>query len=546
MMEKNNTKNIMFALLIILIFITGILSMKPKPKLKQDIFVYELGEKVNTEVDKYFDFTQMDVVIQDENKIKKQASKYEVEIPDISKEKEDTYKCVLKNSNGKSIINFNIQTKDTTPPAGRVVSDIYKVESGQSLKAYDLVTDVVDQQETTVVFCNGKREMVFDISMGDELNIQSDNQMDESSDKMLDKSRHIPNNPVLTLLNDANYRSNIIHGNNSPGHIEKIELDNSEALKIYEEIILEDQSGNQTRLPITIIVYEPDVTPPTLRGLSDKVVYIEDAENAKTNLKDEDGKFIKHGIDWLDGVEAEDDRDGNLKDEIRVDLKGIDFKTAGEYEAVYSVKDKSDNQTKETIKVEVKNKEIVRAENTGTVPAGDMSSYPEFRVEGNVSPELINYAFQLYMTVPASVRDIIRNTGGYLMVSDNPDYTNGGHAGTCHQKNDPRYPGMIAIYATSKNKVTISVQHECGHYLDNYLGISTGQAFTLPYYGQWISSGNEFMEIYAAEVGGAGYASYNSTDQVEFFAETFRRMIIEPKAAASRTPRAVEYIKRFI
>lgn len=89
------------------------------------------------------------------------------------------------------------------------------------------------------------------------------------------------------------------------------------------EIIAIDELGNQTVKTATVKI--TDAKPPMLH-----------AKDITISLGD--------GVDYMTGVTAEDEMDGNLTSQIRVDHSQIDETKAGIYPIIYTVTDKSGNE----------------------------------------------------------------------------------------------------------------------------------------------------------------------------------------------------------
>ena len=99
---------------------------------------------------------------------------------------------------------------------------------------------------------------------------------------------------------------------------------------------------------------DPDATAPVIEGVDDITVYLDNEP------------------DYLDGVTATDDVDGDLTSSIVVDSSAVDVSMVGTYTATYSVKDAAGNETIETITVSVTRRPQAPATTTtpdaGTTP----------------------------------------------------------------------------------------------------------------------------------------------------------------------------------
>ncbi|BCJ98411.1 immunoglobulin-like domain-containing protein [Anaerocolumna chitinilytica] len=104
--------------------------------------------------------------------------------------------------------------------------------------------------------------------------------------------------------------------------------------EISEVVVLTDASGNKSNLGTTFKVIG-DTIKPTLRGIKPIKTFMEDK------------------VDYIKGISASDDRDGDLTTEIRVNTENVDLKTPGKYIITYSVSDRSGNEVKKQTYVRV-------------------------------------------------------------------------------------------------------------------------------------------------------------------------------------------------
>ncbi|MPW26760.1 HYR domain-containing protein [Alkalibaculum sp. M08DMB] len=100
-------------------------------------------------------------------------------------------------------------------------------------------------------------------------------------------------------------------------------------------IILEDTSQNLTELKGQLNVKE-DIEPPTIKGASNKTIYIGDKVSYRNNIT------------------VTDNRDENV--DLVVDSGNVNLKKVGSYEVTYTATDSSGNKTEETVTFKVKEK----------------------------------------------------------------------------------------------------------------------------------------------------------------------------------------------
>lgn len=108
--------------------------------------------------------------------------------------------------------------------------------------------------------------------------------------------------------------------------------DVSKAGKVETIVLLQDEGGNITEVPVTITVL-PDTEPPVIEGAVD--------------LSIDEGLEL----DYLTGITVTDNKDENPT--LEVDDSKVDLNQGGEYEAVYIATDKAGNIAKQPITVTV-------------------------------------------------------------------------------------------------------------------------------------------------------------------------------------------------
>lgn len=124
-------------------------------------------------------------------------------------------------------------------------------------------------------------------------------------------------------------------------------------------IRLTDAGGNQTDLTQKVKVIVPDTTAPVIQGTKNLSVY-------EGNTPD-----------YLKGITAEDETDGDLTAQIQVDSSTVDVKKSGSYQVTYRCSDAAGNETEETVTVTVKKKAAASASSASTAEAGQTASQPQ-------------------------------------------------------------------------------------------------------------------------------------------------------------------------
>lgn len=136
-------------------------------------------------------------------------------------------------------------------------------------------------------------------------------------------------------------------------------------------------------------------------------------------------------VDFLEGVTATDDTDGDVTSKIKVDQSAVDFNTAGEYNVVLSVTDEAGNTAEQTIKLTVKQATNEQFNPPATEVIGDYSQYSAetipFGVGSNYDlvtnrPTGLDYYTNLYGKYAA---DFIMPDSGYVYLTFDEGYENG-------------------------------------------------------------------------------------------------------------------------
>ena len=303
---------------------------------------------------------------------------------------------------GKNL-SFTVQVQDTEAPAASLVNDVAEVSTGVEVAAADLVTDIVDAQDVTVQFVTSSAVPAeFDIPDGETAGDTEAAEGEETDAADVENAEaveaEVPDESAQADGEDAaeaespdtadatdvgseaeaadseaadDESTDVEAADGAEDGAAPVEGDAStteavigeevadtytfQAAGKYEITIrLTDASGNSTDLVQKVNVTDPDATAPVIEGVDDITVYLDNEP------------------DYLDGVTASDDVDGDLTSAIVVDSSAVDVSTVGTYTATYSVKDAAGNETVETITVSVVRKPQAPAKTTtptaGTTP----------------------------------------------------------------------------------------------------------------------------------------------------------------------------------
>ena len=161
-------------------------------------------------------------------------------------------------------------------------------------------------------------------------------------------------------------------------------------------------------------------------------------------------------------------------------------------------------------------------------------------IEGNISNDCLNKAIELYTKIPQNVINAMNNNGYKIMLSTNSNYTQG-HAGMYWpiEMNHYKY---AAIYATSVKKVNMAVIHECGHFIDNYLGRNENWGYSPNYWYKAVTSDPTWVQIYNEEVVASGFPSWANNCPEEYFAECVWKVLTIPFWCQKTIPKSYEYV----
>lgn len=283
---------------------------------------------------------------------------------------------------GKNL-SFTVQVQDTKAPAASLVHDIAEAHTGVEVTAADLVTDIVDAQDVMVKFVTSSAAPAeFEIPSADtaeDAEVAEGDDADAVEAETPDESAQTDGEDARNAT-DATNDADVAYGESTDAVLVKGETNTTETV-IGEELAetytfqaagqyeitirLTDASGNSTDLVQKVNVTDPDVTAPVIEGVDDITVY------------------LNNEPDYLDGVSASDDVDGDLTGSIVVDSSAVDVSTVGTYTATYSVKDAAGNETIETITVSVVRK--TKAPTATTTTTQDAVTTPQASTDNGSS-----------------------------------------------------------------------------------------------------------------------------------------------------------------
>lgn len=250
-------------------------------------------------------------------------------------------------------LTFQVKVIDTTPPSADRVDGL-SFQTNVPVKACELVTNLLDESNITVVFSDGKDTHIYPeggtvpevILLTDE----SGNQTELNVIFQVIADTEKPNikgvKSISAYTGDKiNYMKGISATDNRDGDLTStIQADISKVNfqkpgTYYIVYSVSDSSNNITTKRAKVTIQKDKA--PSLKGVIDKTV------------------FINANIDYLGGVTAIDERDGNISSSISVDSTMVNLKKPGIYKVSYSVSDSTGHKTIKTASITVKQKESV-------------------------------------------------------------------------------------------------------------------------------------------------------------------------------------------
>ncbi|BCN29538.1 immunoglobulin-like domain-containing protein [Anaeromicropila herbilytica] len=295
-----------------------------------DKFTVELGSNLNDNLSSY---------------ITGSIDKATIDLSDVNVNKIGDYKASINNEG--QILTFIIQVRDTIAPSVDIKNNlIYKVN--QKVLAKDLVTNIVDKSKVKIKFADGKENKKYSKSglITEKILVEDEslNRVEYNAifkvvkDNVKPKLNGIKNKSIY-IGDKLNYLSNLTAKDNIDGNItKKIKIvKKANLIKAGHYIVVysvQDSSGNKTIAKMKLTVKKDRA--PVIKGVKNKTVY------------------LNSSVNYLSGVKAYDDRDGNITNKIRVDKSRVNLSKVGKYKVIYSVTDSRGHKSTKIIQITVK------------------------------------------------------------------------------------------------------------------------------------------------------------------------------------------------
>ena len=310
-----------------------------------------------------------------------------LELTNVNIHKKGIYNANISNTTCE--LNFQVEVVDTIPPTADRVEGLSFL-TNTHIRASELLTNIKDNSSVTVTFSNGNESNIYSEGgkVTDELLItdESGNQTRITvefhviADTV--KPKLIGVKDITVYIDDkVNYKEGITATDDRDGDLTtKIKIDTSKVnLKKQGEYTVvysvSDSSNNMAKKKTTVTILKDKA--PVLLGITDKSIYL----NTKIN--------------YLSGVTAIDDRDGDVTSKISVDSSNVNITKTGTYKVKYSVSDSNGNKTEKQMSITVKMKESVQTKNNKSADKkskeskkNSTSGFQFFDVEPEKGPDI--------------------------------------------------------------------------------------------------------------------------------------------------------------
>lgn len=308
-----------------------------------DFIIAELGDELNQEVsyyasgninNMYFDSSKVDT-----NKI-------------------STYTAYLVSKDKKIPITVNVT--DTTPPTADVISDLSFLTYTE-VNANQLVENIFDESKVIATFLNGEVTKVY--TDGGEYNEQLILTDEGNNTSILEA--------VISIIPDTEkpvirgVKNKTLYVNESIDYLLGISATDDRDGDLTDELIVDDSNVNLSKEGVYIVMFNvTDVSGNTAKKKM-KITVKKDIAPVISGTKDKT-IFLNESVDFLSGVSATDDRDGNITDKLIVDKSKVNTSKAGKYPVTYKITDSSGNKTELTVSLTIKVKNTPSTTNAKT------------------------------------------------------------------------------------------------------------------------------------------------------------------------------------
>lgn len=232
---------------------------------------------------------------------KDKAKDVKIDTKKVNFYKEGKYDATL--TYDKKEYKITVKIKDTVAPEATVKESI-TVQTGTAVHVTDCLDKVTEASGNIKAEFETKPET--DNTQGTETTESTEKaETTESTDKSsVSSSEATETQSQAIAVGDVNLTSN-----DEITYVTAGDYDNN--------IVVTDDAGNETKVPVKISV----INPPTINGVTDKTVTVGDT------------------IDYMAGVTATDGKGADITSSVTVDSSAVKTDTAGTYQAAYKVTD---------------------------------------------------------------------------------------------------------------------------------------------------------------------------------------------------------------
>lgn len=267
----------------------------------------QLSKSVTVELGKEDGIKVTDVLDISKDKVKD----VKIDTKKVNFYKEGKYDATL--TYDKKEYKVTVKVKDTVAPEATAKENI-TVQTGTAVHVTDCLDKVTEASGNIKAEFETKPET--DTAQGTETTESTEKAETTESTESTDKSSVSSSESVANTTEATDTQSQAIAvgdvnltSNDEITYVTAGDYDNN--------IVVTDDAGNETKVPVKISV----INPPTINGVTDKTVTVGDT------------------IDYMAGVTATDGKGADITSSVTVDSSAVKTDTAGTYQAAYKVTD---------------------------------------------------------------------------------------------------------------------------------------------------------------------------------------------------------------
>lgn len=225
---------------------------------------------------------------------KDKAKDVKVDTKKVNFYKEGNYDATL--TYNKKEYKITVKIKDTVAPEATAKESI-TVQTGTAVHVTDCLAKVTEASGNIKAEFETKPETAQETEA-------TDKSSESSSESVVNTTEATDTQSQTVAVGDVNLSSN-----DEITYVTAGDYDNN--------IVVTDNAGNETKVPVKISV----INPPTINGVTDKTITVGDT------------------IDYMAGVTATDGKGADITSSVQVDSSAVNTGAAGTYQAAYTVVD---------------------------------------------------------------------------------------------------------------------------------------------------------------------------------------------------------------